>query len=85
MKYRTRDYSRDTNPFTGEPWRTPAEFFGDALDNTRARKLRKTEQKLAKREYADMSSSERARVREYAELSDEDRMKVDYMMEQLHK
>ena len=53
FKYRTRDYSRPENPFTGEPWRTPEEFFKDARAN---RELRQMSRHLAMAEaYKKMS------------------------------
>lgn len=57
-KFRTRDYSREINPFTGEPWRTPSEFIGDAIANAREEELERLQRKQAKEKLARMSSKD---------------------------
>lgn len=57
-KFRTRDYSRDINPFTGEPWRTPGEFISDAIANARQEEMERLQRKQAKEKLARMSSKD---------------------------
>lgn len=71
-KFRTRNYDREINPFTDEPWRTPGEFFGDAIANVEAKKLDKLQKRQAKRKIAHLTSKDIDRLSKLAELLEED-------------
>ena len=70
-KFRTRDYTRSVNPFTDEPWRTPGEFFSDAMANAEAKRLDRLERRQAKRKYT--------------RLTKEDQQKLDYLLEKMEE
>jgi hypothetical protein len=71
-KFRTRNYDREINPFTDEPWRTPGEFIGDALANAEANRLNRLEKRQAKRKLKYMSSKDIDRLAKLAELLEDD-------------
>lgn len=71
-KHRTRNYSRKINPFTGEPWRTPSEFFKDAAINADERELEEIRQRKAYRLLAEKSPEEIRRLAEMAEELDDE-------------
>ena len=71
-KYRTRDWSRSINPFTGEPWRTPKEFFSDASANSNERKLIKCQQKRNEKILGTLTEEEAESIQRNREAKKQD-------------